>query len=223
MSIELQGRYANIKSILPPEKVTPWILELDDNASIVWARHDATVVHYHYVVRFSSKTRWTPLRVRLMSQDTHSYSRPARSWRRSVRYLLHLDNPEKQAVPRDNLSSHGIDPSELGELLGNERLPILESLVLAERLPLHKRFQFLVVERQHSPSEVSSALRCMMDLERWSESRTHAGVKHESALPDKVPDDEEGGEIFGEVEDGTENFNDFFEEDALEGYERVDE
>lgn len=70
-------------------------------------------------------------------------------------------------------------------LLGAAKLPILQSLVLAEALPLSERFSFLVCERGHQPSEVSAALRCMLDLERWSDSRTSRQMRtNGSALPD---------------------------------------
>lgn len=38
-------------------------------------------------------------------------------------------------------------------------------------MPLDQRFRYLVEVRGHLPSEVSAALRCLLDLEKWSESR----------------------------------------------------
>lgn len=190
---ELQGRYANLKTILPPEQVVARILDPREgwpDASVVWATHDepGKPKHAHLVVRFSGVTRWTSLASWLHGRDGHEYAQPAGSWRRSVRYLLHLDNPEKARIPHEALGSSGIDESELAQLLGSAKLPILESLILAEQLPLQKRFSFLVLERGHLPSEVSAALRCMMDLERWAETRTaRAWHREESALPSVPP------------------------------------
>lgn len=189
----LQGRYANIKTVLSPETVVARILDPRDgwpNATVVWATHDepGKAKHCHLVVRWPSVTRWTALAVWLHKQDGHEYTAPAGSWRRSVRYLLHLDNPEKALIPREALGSHNIDETELSQLLGSQRLPILESLILAESLPLHQRFAFLVCERGHAPSEVSAALRCMLDLERWHDTRTCRSFKAEDvALPAMPP------------------------------------
>lgn len=179
-----QGRMANLKSILPPERVVGYIAECWPDAAVVWATHDepGKVRHVHYVIRWPSVVRWSALADWLHAEDGHEYAAPAGSWRRSVRYLLHLDNPEKARIPRDALGSCNIDESELAQLLTAQRLPILESLILAEQRPLHERFAYLVIERGHAPSEVSAALRCMMDLERWAETRSHRALIG-SALP----------------------------------------
>lgn len=179
-----QGRMANLKSVLPPERVVSFIASRWPDAAVVWATHDeeGKVRHAHFVVRWPSVVRWSALADWLHAEDGHEYAAPAGSWRRSVRYLLHLDNPEKARIPREALGSCNIDESELAQLLTAQRLPILESLILAEGRPLHERFAFLVIERGHAPSEISSALRCMMDLERWAETRCHRGLLG-SALP----------------------------------------
>lgn len=193
-----QGRMANLKSVLPYEDVIGFIQHRWPDATIVWATHDeeGKVKHTHYVVRWPAVVRWTALAEYLHQHDGHEYAAPAQSWRRSVRYLLHLDNPEKARIPREALWSINIDESELGQLLTAQRLPILESLILAEQRPLHERFAFLVVERGHAPSEVSAALRCMMDLERWAETRSHRALCG-SAMPSMVASGSAGREMDG--------------------------
>lgn len=181
-----QGRMANVKcalSAIPPERVVALFLGLSPDASIAYAEHreDGKVPHAHFVVRFPATVRWTSVAQTLHDIDGHEYAAPAKSWRRSVRYLLHLDNPEKARIPREALHAVNIDDSELSMLLGAARLPILESLALAERLPLSERFSFLVIERGHQPSEVSAALRCMLDLERWSDCRTARMMRRDGA------------------------------------------
>ena len=185
MNTHRQGRMANLKTVLPAEQVAGFIASKWPDASIVWATHDepGKVKHVHLVVRWPHVVRWDALAVWLHANDGHEYAAPAQSWRRSVRYLLHLDNPEKARIPRESLGSCNLDESELAQLLTAQRLPILESLILADAKPLHERFAFLVVERGHAPSEVSAALRCMMDLERWEETRSHRQLMG-SALPD---------------------------------------
>lgn len=185
-----QSRMANVKvanSALPPERVVALFASLDPESCICWATHDepGKVLHTHYVVRFRATTRWTSVAQTLHDIDGHEYAAPAQSWRRSVRYLLHLDNPDKGRIPREAFHAVNLPEVEVDQLLGVSRLPILQSLALAEQKPLSERFAFLVLERGHQPSEVSSALRCMMDLEHWSDTRTARQLhRTESALPD---------------------------------------
>lgn len=181
-----QSRMANVKcavSAVPPERVLALFASFSPDASIVYAVHDeeGKVKHAHYVVRFPATVRWTKVAQTLRDIDGHEYAEPAKSWRRSVRYCLHLDNPEKARIPREALHAVNVDESELSMLLGAARLSILESLALAERLPLSERFSFLVIERGHQPSEVSAALRCMLDLERWSDCRTSRMLRRDGA------------------------------------------
>lgn len=185
----LQGRYCNCKTVLPPSEWLPVFREMFPEASLVWAKHveEGHVTHYHLVGRFLGTTRWQRFADWLHDHDGHEYADNAGSWRRSVRYLLHLDNPEKPRVPRENLDSLNIDADELDTLLSAGKLPILESLILAQSLPLNQRFAFLVVERGHLPSEVSAAIRCMMDLEKWEHSRTCLAPS-ERALPSADPE-----------------------------------
>lgn len=182
-----QGKMVNIKTVLAPSDVLNYIAKHYDGSTVVGAIHKepGKVVHAHIVVRFVGVTRWDGLCDWLHEKDGHEYCEPAGSWRRSVRYLLHLDNPEKAKIDRSALFSENIDDSELSQLLGASKLPILESLVAAQSLPLHRRFEFLVCERGHLPSEVSAALRCMMDLEKWERTRTMQGMVG-SALPERM-------------------------------------
>lgn len=213
----LQSRMANLKFVSPsPESVLSFIRREwpGDSISVLWALHpqeDTTPPHCHMVVRFPATTRWTKLACWLHEQDGHEYAQPAQSWRRSCRYLRHLDNPEKCPIPVDAFHFDGIDPDEVATLMGSQRLPILESLILAERMPLSRRFAFLVVERGHAPSEVSSALRCMMDLERWSDSRTARAMHAEgSALPSpEFPSEPSDTDFSSDAGDGFGTFEDW--------------
>lgn len=170
-----QSTICNIKTILPVDIVRAKVLDFWPDSVFVAATHkpvaSGDVEHVHALVRWDGVTRWDRLASWLDTHDPHCYARPARSWRRSVRYLLHLDNPEKARVPRSCLVSQNIDEDDLDQLLGSAKMKILESLVAAQSLPLDQRFQFLVEERGHLPSEVSAALRCLIDLEKWAETR----------------------------------------------------
>lgn len=198
----LQGRMANLKFVgVKAEDVLAfvearWPKDSDLAPSVLWAEHPAegtTPPHVHMVLRWPSVVRWDCLATWLHQRDGHEYAAPAQSWRRSCRYLRHLDNPEKVAIPPEAFHSWNVDEDEIAQLMGASKLPILESLVLAQGIPLNRRFEFLVVERGHQPSEVSAALRCMMDLERWEDTRTARAIRNaDTALPargEAVPGD----------------------------------
>lgn len=197
MADSLQSTMVNIKTVLAVEDVRRKVMSLWPSCIFVGATHDepGKVKHCHCVVRFEVPTRWNLLRQWLETHDLHNYSKPARSWRRSVRYLLHLDNPDKSRIPRAALVFDGIDEDELEQLLGSHKLKILDSLVVAQSMPLDQRFRYLVEVRGHLPSEVSAALRCLLDLEKWSESRRG----QPSALPGFVEAYEES--VASPVED----------------------
>lgn len=201
-----QSTMCNGKTVIPLEQVRQKVMSLWPSAIFVGATHEDTETkHCHFVVRQELPTRWDKFCQWLDTHDPCYYARPARSWRRSVRYLLHLDNADKGRIPRANLIFDGIDEDELDQLLGSAKMKILDSLIVAQGLPLDQRFRYLVEVRGHLPSEVSAALRCLLDLEKWAETR-HGQY---SALPTsdlaasstESGDDDEHAE-FDFVEDG---------------------
>lgn len=174
----MQSRYVNIKTVLDPEKVREYVSNFAPDASIVYASHleNGKVPHAHFVVRFVSVKRWDSLRAWLMRNDPHSYSAPARSWSKSCRYLLHLDNPEKERIPFEALKSVNVDDSELSVMMGARKAPILADLAsIGTRSPF-AAFEYLVCERGHQPSEVSVAIRCLIDLERFRTFARETGL-----------------------------------------------
>lgn len=171
-----------------PSTVCAWIRENYPETAILWARHDPPdgETHHHFVLRFPSVEVWNPLRDWLQSPevDPHSNSRPARSFVRASRYLLHLDNPEKHPVPRENLSFEGIDPDEVAEVMGGERAPILAAIVECADLSPVDAFEFLVTQRGFKPSECSSAIRLLYELERLKRLRSGLGSRNSSKVED---------------------------------------
>lgn len=169
-----QSRYVHVKTILPAGDVVSWIQKRFPQAQVLWARHDVEVPHTHFSIAFPSVTRWSELRSWLMDKrrDPHSYSAPARSWVRSCRYLLHLDNPEKAVVPFENLQwTDNINDIEVSQLMGGKKSPLLEDLAFCSDMKPFDAFNFLVCQRGHHASEVSSAIRCLIDLERFHSCR----------------------------------------------------
>lgn len=186
----MQSKYVNIKSVLDPEKVRGFIVNAFPDCSIAYASHleNGKVPHAHFVVRFASTTRWDKLRAWLMENDPHSYSAPARSWCKSCRYLLHLDNPEKERVPFESLKVWNIDDSEISQLMGNRKAPILADLAsIGNRSPF-AAFEYLVCERGHNPSEVSSAIRCLIDLQRFRIFQKQTGLLESEKIADLSSD-----------------------------------
>lgn len=170
MSASLQSRYLAAKSVLDPSKVVSFLHDKWPDAAIIYATHDAdSVVHTHYVVRFSAVTRWDAFRKWLMAHDPHSYSDSARSWPRSVRYLVHLDNPEKFQYGRSKVQSLGIDSDELDQLLqskGASFEEIFKALSASRRMATGSQFLHLV-RQGFRPSEVSQVIRCLLDIEHF--------------------------------------------------------
>lgn len=186
---DLQSRFVNIKcnmdrTGLKPEDVVAWIThekgEIKDefgddfggwpDASVFWAVHDEAgkPLHFHMVVRFPSVVRWGRLRAWLRRKDEHHYSQPARAFNRSVRYLLHLDNAEKEPIPRENLkTTENVDESELSMLLGAPRSCILHDIRSLPAQETFRAFDYLVNERGHSPNEVAQVLRCLGTIADW--------------------------------------------------------
>jgi hypothetical protein len=184
----MQSKYVNIKTVFDPSKVEEQISALWPDCSICWASHleNGKVPHSHFVVRSVSTTRWDKLREWLMRVDPHSYSAPARSWSKSVRYLLHLDNPEKERIPFESLRTVNIDDSELSTLLGSRKAPILADLAsIGSRSPF-AAFEYLVCERGHNPSEVSSAIRCLIDLERFRTFQKQVGLTNDEPCENRA-------------------------------------
>lgn len=208
MASRTQSTICNVRTILPLAVVQAKVFELWKDAEFIGATHsklvDGDVEHCHALIRWhGSVVSWAKFDDWLQKADEHAYARPGRSWRRGVRYLLHLDNAEKARVPRSALVFQGLDEDDVDEILGSPKMKILDSLVAAQRLPLQERFQFLVEERGHLPSEVSAALRCLIDLEKWAETRNGRC----SALP--------------EVSSSSDSPSDCWEDDSdhLEGFE----
>lgn len=68
------------------------------NCRCAWMEHPAegeTPAHFHFVASFTSPVRLADALRELARLDPHNYVKPCRNFRASVRYLAHLDNPEK--------------------------------------------------------------------------------------------------------------------------------
>lgn len=179
-SDHLQSKLVSIRTVADPLVVVHEILAKCPEAVVCWARHveEGKVPHAHLMVRFPSVRRWGWLRDWLNVRDAHNYSKPADSWRRGVRYLLHLDNPEKAVVPRSEFCSVGLDEDEQAQLLAGRSSNILPALreVITGGMSPYDAFAFLVERKGFRPSECTSAINLLISLNRAKHVRDSLSV-----------------------------------------------
>lgn len=219
-----RSRYLAIKTSLEavpdPGVLVRRILNEWPEAAVCWADHPAESgghPHTHYMVRFPVQTSWAKVRTWLQDpvsgMDPHSYCAVGRSWTRAVRYLLHLDNPDKDYIPRESFHFEGeIKREEIEILLGAPRKPLLEDIRSAHCPKTPFGFvDWLVNERGHSPGEVASMLRCVLAASEYVARRAEleALQKAESVdevvtafgvgadIPEGMPHGDEGGNDCG--------------------------
>lgn len=117
----VQYRTINIKTV--SEEAMKAVLKAcseKPNARIAWVKHPAEegkVPHFHLCASFTSPVRLGEALEALYKADPCNYVKPCRNFRASVRYLAHLDNPEKCQI----------DPSEIA-LVGDWDGVALQSL-----------------------------------------------------------------------------------------------
>lgn len=186
---DLQSKLVHVRTVLPVMDVVHLVREHygdEPGLALAWATHDDDdddgVPHCHVMIRFPGVRRWSWLREWLNARDPHNYSKPADSWRRGVRYLLHLDNPEKESVPRGNFDSWGVDSDELAMLLAGRSSLILPAIKEASALSPYDAFSFLVEKRGFRPSECTSALNLLQALERFK--RIRSGMTQSIPVPE---------------------------------------
>lgn len=183
--INTQSRIVHVRTILPVRYVVDWVRSwLDDAVQIVWAIHDedGKPLHCHVILRFPAVTRWQKLFDWLEKPhddgspfDPHAYCKAAKSWTRSVRYLLHLDNPEKAVIPRSALDSFNLDEDELAQILAGRSSGLLDAIRAASLMSPYDAFAYLVERRGFRPGECSAGVRLLRELEALKRVRSDLG------------------------------------------------
>lgn len=88
---------------------------------VAWARHEPDppkVPHWHLVALFEDRIWWKSVADKAQELDKCASSDTCKKPRKAVRYLLHLDSPDKHLVPRDALQVDGCwGPSEIEDCL----------------------------------------------------------------------------------------------------------
>ena len=197
---ECRSKYLAIKTSLEaipdPEQLVDFIRTPktqgglgQPEAAICWANHPAESgghPHTHYIVRFPSQVYWYPVRQWCKDHgDEHYYADVGRSWTRAVRYLLHLDNPEKDPIPRECFHYKGLDVSEIEVLLGAPRQSLLNDIRSAHCPKAPFGFvDWLCNERGHSPGEVCAMIRCILAASEYVARRAEL-----EALQNDLEDD----------------------------------
>lgn len=201
-SESLRSRMVSIRvhcATLDPGLVVDFVLSKWPESAVVWAVHDeeGKERHAHIMVRFPNTLRWCILREWLMDHDTQSYSRPAGSWIRGVRYLLHLDNPEKDPIPRSALDFRGIDESELSAIIGSPAKNVLESVLQCVGMSPVDAFDHLVRVRGHKPAECTSAINLLYALDRFKRIRNGLHSTRPEPIVSESPIVDDVGTVFG--------------------------
>lgn len=126
-----QSKYVAVKSAaIDRDQFHQWVLTRWPEAVVVSALHlpEGGVPHWHAVIQYPTTTRWGQLRTWLMAQDPHSYSDVARSWRASVRYLVHADNPEKHRVDAATVRVDGIDRDVVDQMMAAPQVDVMAAI-----------------------------------------------------------------------------------------------
>lgn len=187
-----QSKLVHIRTILPVSVVVAQCKELfgKDEIEMVWATHDdGNVPHCHVVLRFAGVRRWQCLYDWMMANDPHSFTKAARSWPRQVRYLLHLDNPEKPPVKRSALGWHNVDEDDLSLLLAGRASGLLDAINASMSMSPIDAFSYLVEKRGFKPGECISGVRLLRELEGLKHVR--ASVRVSAPLSPESPEEKD--------------------------------
>lgn len=159
----------------------------DNGAQCAFARHPPEPpkgVHVHAVARFKAPKRYDSIFAKLRELDSHFYLDKGTNFRKCVRYCVHLDNPEKAPIPRDQLQTFG-DWQE-GELEN----------ILAEHLDYSLLFKTLkaaqeqgqspeetccfIVRMGYTMSQISQCVRAAKDVREYWGMPALSSPSHEA-------------------------------------------
>lgn len=150
------------------EAALAWLRE-KDCSRLAWSEHPAEgdkPAHYHFCARWESTVDVLALRKLVNDLDKHSHVDKVGRWPSMVRYLRHLDNPEKAQIPPDAAHYEGFPETELeaATAAASDQLALVTMIaemphgtnpVEALRIALRAGFR---------PSEVSGVTRALYDL-----------------------------------------------------------
>lgn len=129
------------------------------------------VPHWHFVGLFEDRVYWKSVYDFAMDHDPHSSTDTCKKPRKAVRYLLHLDSPEKHPVPPETLITGGVwGPDELESWL--ESSSVASSLVETALFLWRDGFTPLealsrLVSFGYEPFQISSSLQAYSRLHEF--------------------------------------------------------
>lgn len=148
---------------------------------IAWAEHPAEgnkPAHFHVVARFDKTVDCNALRELVNTLDKHSHADKVNRWPNMVRYLRHLDSPEKTPIPAEACHYEGFPEAEMDQATFDNggclnlirmiaELPHSSSPVDALRVCVQAGFR---------PFEVSGVSRALFDLGRLLSDGSQVGI-----------------------------------------------
>lgn len=190
----LQVRAVEVQTIDPAARdlALEWCRDHECDR-LAWAEHPAEgdkPVHYHVTARWGRTVDVLALRKLVNEADNHSHVDRVNRWPNMVRYLRHLDQPEKAVISPDKAHYEGFTEVEL-EAATKENgtavalvemiaeLPHGTNPVEALKVCIHAGFR---------PSEVSGVTRALYDLRNLlADSRRVGIVRKADCGPGKAP------------------------------------
>lgn len=181
-SSRLQCRQFEVQTIDPAARdvCLSWYRE-HDACRIAWAEHPAEgkkPAHFHVVARFDKTVDCNALRELVNGMDTHSHADKVNRWPNMVRYLRHLDQPEKATIPPEMCHYEGFPEAELDQAT-KDNGGALKLVSMVAGLP-HGSSPVdalrVCIEAGFRPSEVSGVSRALFDLSRLLLDGEQVGV-----------------------------------------------
>lgn len=182
----LQGRAVEVQTIDSDTRdaALAWMRDKGCDA-LAWSEHPAEgdkPVHFHICARWSRTVDFLPLRKKVNGMDTHSHCDRVGRWQNMVRYLRHLDSPDKPFIPPEKAHYEGFSECDLAAVTKENgtavslvemiaELPHGTNPVEALKVCIHAGFR---------PSEVSGATRALYDLQQLLSQSGRVGIVRKS-------------------------------------------
>lgn len=191
----LQCRAVEVQTIDPVTRdaALEWCRKAECDR-LAWAEHPAEgdkPVHYHVVARWSRTVDCISLRQLVNRMDSHSHCDRVNRWPNMVRYLRHLDQPEKAVIPPEAAHYEGFPEVEV-EAATKENGTAVALIEMIAELP-HGTNPVealkVCVHAGFRPSEVSGVTRALYDLRNLLADSRQVGIdrRDDVSRPGEAP------------------------------------
>ena len=149
---------------------------------LAWSEHPAEgnkPLHYHFVARWSSTVDCIALRDLCNRMDTHSHVDKCGRFVNMVRYLRHLDSPEKTPIPAESAHYEGFPEDELQVVTqsGRDSLALVQMIADLPHGSSPVDALRVCIGAGYRPSEVSGVTRALFDLRNLLTDGGRVGVR----------------------------------------------